>query len=160
MKWKQRLRSVTPYVFFQFLVVKPNEHQIEDVKRLANEFGIDVHFKTAQVYDYANGHPLIPEQEKYARYKRMPDGQYKVKSSLENSCWKLWHSCVLTWDGQVVPCCFDKDATHRMGDMKLEGLKDIWRGAAYRQFRQRLHQGRREIDICANCSEGTRVWEG
>ncbi len=39
MKWKQELRSKTPFVFFQFLVVKPNEHQIEDVKRLAAEIG-------------------------------------------------------------------------------------------------------------------------
>src|SRR5688572_2799923 len=34
-KWKKELKSKTPFVIFQFLVVKPNEHQIEDVKRLA-----------------------------------------------------------------------------------------------------------------------------
>src|SRR5437868_5715988 len=31
-KWKKQLRSKTPFIVFQFLVVKPNEHQIEDVK--------------------------------------------------------------------------------------------------------------------------------
>ena len=31
-KWKKELNSKTPFVFFQFLVVKPNEHQIEDIK--------------------------------------------------------------------------------------------------------------------------------
>jgi MoaA/NifB/PqqE/SkfB family radical SAM enzyme len=31
-KWKKALKSKTPFVFFQFLVVKPNEHQIEDIK--------------------------------------------------------------------------------------------------------------------------------
>ncbi len=40
-KWKKELKSKTPFVFFQFLVVKPNEHQIEDVKRLAKEIGVD-----------------------------------------------------------------------------------------------------------------------
>src|SRR5439155_7274651 len=29
-KWKKELRSKTPFIIFQFLVVKPNEHQIED----------------------------------------------------------------------------------------------------------------------------------
>ncbi|MEO7210912.1 MAG: radical SAM protein, partial [Chitinophagaceae bacterium] len=28
-KWKKELKSKTPFVFFQFLVVKPNEHQVE-----------------------------------------------------------------------------------------------------------------------------------
>jgi MoaA/NifB/PqqE/SkfB family radical SAM enzyme len=54
-KWKKELKSKTPFVFFQFLVVKPNEHQIEDIKKLAKEVGVDqVRFKTAQVYDYEN----------------------------------------------------------------------------------------------------------
>src|SRR5688572_1737428 len=52
-KWKKEMNSKTPFVFFQFLVVKPNEHQIGDVKKLAQEVGVDeVRFKTAQVYDY------------------------------------------------------------------------------------------------------------
>ena len=53
MKWKKELKSKTPFVFFQFLVVKPNEHQVEDIKRLAKAAGVDeVRFKTAQVYDF------------------------------------------------------------------------------------------------------------
>lgn len=33
-KWKKKLKSKTPFIFFQFLVVKPNEHQIEEVKKI------------------------------------------------------------------------------------------------------------------------------
>lgn len=52
-KWKKELNSSKPFVFFQFLVVKPNEHQIELIKKLGKEIGVDqVRFKTAQVYDY------------------------------------------------------------------------------------------------------------
>ena len=52
-KWKKELKSAKPFVVFQFLVVKPNEHQIEEVKALAKEIGVDdVWFKTAQIYDY------------------------------------------------------------------------------------------------------------
>src|SRR6188474_81454 len=70
-KWKKQLKSKTPFVFFQFLVVKPNEHQVEDVKRLAKEIGVDeVRFKTAQVYDYENDpNKLIPSIEKFSRYR-------------------------------------------------------------------------------------------
>ncbi len=72
-KWKKELKSKTPFVFFQFLVVKPNEHQIEDVKNLAKEIGVDqVRFKTAQVYDYENDpNNLIPSLDKYSRYPKI-----------------------------------------------------------------------------------------
>ena len=66
--WKKKLKASNPHIIFQFLVVKPNQHQIFDVFRLADELGVDeVKLKTAQVYDYEFGNPLIPSIEKYSR---------------------------------------------------------------------------------------------
>lgn len=160
-KWKKELKSSTPFVFFQFLVVKPNEHQIEDIKELGKEIGVDqVRFKTAQVYDFVNDpNQLIPSIEKYSRYKKDKNGKVKVKNGLSNHCWKLWHSNVITWDGLVVPCCFDKDASHQLGNLKMQSFKETWNNDNYRQFRSELMQSRKNIDICANCSEGLSVWE-
>ncbi|MCC6516259.1 MAG: SPASM domain-containing protein [Chitinophagales bacterium] len=135
-KWKKELKAKTPYIIFQFLVVKPNEHQIDDLKKIAKEIGVDeVILKTAQVYDYKNGNPLIPENEQYSRYKKNNDGTYSIKNNLENSCWKLWHSCVITWDGKVVPCCFDKDAQHQLGNLQTHSFSQIWNNDLYKNFR-------------------------
>ncbi|MEO8769776.1 MAG: radical SAM/SPASM domain-containing protein [Ferruginibacter sp.] len=160
-KWKKELKSKTPFVFFQFLVVKPNEHQIEDIKRLAKEMGVDeVRFKTAQVYDFENDpNKLIPTIDKFSRYKKNEDGTYRAKNKLANRCWKLWHANVITWDGLVVPCCFDKDAMHQLGNLKNESFKNIWHNPNYKQFRGDLMKSRKNIDICANCSEGVSVWK-
>ena len=114
--------------------------------------------KTAQVYDYEEGNKLIPTIDKYSRYHRNDDGTYAIKHKLDNHCWRLWHSPVITWDGLVVPCCFDKDAEYRMGDLKQQPFGAVWRGTAYRQFRQSLIKSRNEIEMCRNCTEGTRVW--
>ena len=158
-KWKKEMNSATPHTIFQFLVVKPNEHQIDEIYKLAEEIGIDeVKLKTAQVYEYEKGNDLIPTIEKYSRYKKNSDGTYSVKNKLLNHCWKLWHACVITWDGLVVPCCFDKDATHRLGDMKEKPFKEIWQGEDYGKFRRQLLKGRDQIDICKNCTEGCKVW--
>jgi radical SAM protein with 4Fe4S-binding SPASM domain len=158
-KWKKELKSKTPHIIFQFLVVRPNEHQIPEIYRLAKEIGIDeVKLKTAQVYDYKNGNELIPTINKYARYAEKEDGTWQVKNELLNHCWKLWHACVITWDGLVVPCCFDKDALHKLGDLKSISFREIWRGEAYSDFRKKLLQGRDQIDICTNCTEGCTVW--
>lgn len=158
-KWKKELNSTKPFVFFQFLVVKPNEHQIEDIKQLAKEIGVDqVRFKTAQVYDYEEGNRLIPTIDKYSRYRKNEDGTYKIKNKMGNHCWRLWHAPVITWDGLVVPCCFDKDAQHKLGDLKQQSMKELWQNEKYVGFRTQIMKGRANIDICANCSEGTKVW--
>lgn len=158
-QWKKKLKSSTPHIIFQFLVVRPNEHQIEEVKALAKEIGVDeVKLKTAQVYDYEQGNPLIPTIEKYARYAQQIDGSYTIKNELLNHCWKLWHSCVITWDGWVVPCCFDKDAQYRLGSLQHESFAAVWYNEAYQAFRAQLLQGRDQIDICTNCTEGCKVW--
>src|SRR5580765_1888587 len=160
-KWKKELKSKTPYVFFQFLVVKPNEHQVEDIKKLAKEVGVDdVRFKTAQVYDYqTDPNNLIPSIDKFSRYRKNADGSYSAKNKLANRCWKMQQGNVITWDGLVVPCCFDKDAMHRLGNLKNQSFKQIWNNDNYKQFRRELMTSRKNIDICANCSEGVSVWE-
>ena len=158
-KWKKKLKSKTPHLIFQFLVVRPNEHQIPEIYKLAEEIGIDeVRLKTAQIYDYAQGNPLIPNQDRYSRYRRQADGSYRIKNQLLNHCWKLWHACVITWDGVVVPCCFDKDAQYHMGNLQEQSLREVWQQQPYREFRQQLMKGRDKIDICTNCTEGCKIW--
>jgi radical SAM protein with 4Fe4S-binding SPASM domain len=134
---------------------------LEEIKQLAKEIGVDeVRFKTAQVYDYeTDPNQLIPNNEKYSRYKKDKDGKYTPKNKLVNRCWKLWHANVITWDGLVVPCCFDKDATHQLGNIKNESFKNIWNNSNYKQFRTELMKSRKNIDICSNCSEGASVWK-
>ncbi|HQZ41752.1 MAG TPA: radical SAM protein, partial [Flavobacteriales bacterium] len=91
-KWKKKLKSLTPHIVFQFLVVKPNEHQIGEARALAKKIGVDdLWLKTAQIYDPKDDHPLIPTQDKYARYKRSANGIWEVKNKLDDECWKMWH---------------------------------------------------------------------
>ena len=156
---RKRLKSRTPHVIFQFLVVKPNEHQTDDVLRLAKDLGVDeVRFKTAQVYNFENGNPLIPDNEKYSRYRKGLDGKWKLKNKMENHCWRMWQGCVVTWDGKVVPCCFDKDAQHTLGEVSKADFRAVWKSPAYDHFRRSVLTNRQEIDICKNCTEGTKVW--
>lgn len=158
-EWKKRLNSKTPYTIFQFLVTKASEAEIPAIKALGKELGIDeVKLKTVQVYDYKNGNPLIPEQEKYSRYKKNSSAEYELKNKMLNHCWRSWNSCVITWDGNIVPCCFDKDATHPMGNVKEQSFASLWHSEKYNAFRNTLLHSRKEIDICSNCTEGTKVW--
>lgn len=156
---KKAANSATPFLIFQFLVVKANEHQIEATQALADEIGIDeVRFKSAQVYDYENGNELIPENDAYSRYIKQKDGTYRIKYIGGNHCWRMWSSSVITFDGQLVPCCFDKDAQHTLGSLKDQSFVSIWKNESYSQFRKAVLTDRNAIDICTNCSEGAKVW--
>lgn len=156
---KRKLKSATPHIVWQFVVFKPNEHQVEAVKKLGKELGVDeVKIKTAQVYDFEEGHKLIPENEKYSRYSKSSNGAYKIKNEMLNQCWRMWQGCVITWDGKVVPCCFDKDAKYTLGDLKQQRFSEVWFSEPYQKFRASVLSSRKSIDICTNCSEGTQVW--
>ena len=159
-KWKKELKSKTPFVIFQFLVVRHNEHQIEEVQKLAKEIGVDqVRLKTAQVYDYENDpNKLIPTINKYSRYKKDKNGKMEFRGNNANHCWRLWHDPVITWDGTVVPCCFDKDARYKLGSLYQQSFKELWHNKDYQNFRSQVLESRKNIDICANCSEGVKVW--
>lgn len=159
LRWKKALGSSTPKVVFQFLVVKPNEHQIAEVQALGKKLGVDeVKLKTAQIYDHENGSELIPENDRYSRYRQRGDGKWEIKNPLDNHCWRMWSGAVVTWDGKVVPCCFDKDAHYSMGSLGTTSFRDIWHSDAYGNFRSSIMRSRSEIEMCKNCSEGTQVW--
>ncbi len=158
--WRRQLRSRTPHVVFQFLVVRPNEHQLEEARQLAKQLGVDeVWFKTAQIYDYEEGSSLIPTLDQYSRYRKGSNGRWHIKNKLLDHCWKMWHSCVVTWDGKIVPCCFDKDAQYRLGDTQTASFGNIWQSTDYTQFRSQILKGRDQIEMCRNCTEGTKVFE-
>jgi radical SAM protein with 4Fe4S-binding SPASM domain len=158
-RWKKKLKSRTPFVIFQFVVFKTNEHQVSGVKAMARDMGADkVQIKTAQIYDVNNHENIVPDNPKYSRYKKDQNGHWIIKNELLNQCWRMWQSCVITWDGKVVPCCFDKDAKYQLGSLKEQTFKDIWFSKPYASFRENILKGRKEIDICTNCTEGTKVW--
>ncbi|MEM6734789.1 MAG: radical SAM/SPASM domain-containing protein [Bacteroidota bacterium] len=159
LEWRRKLKANNPRVVWQFLVVKPNEHEISKIKKLSKEYSVDkIVFKTAQIYDYQNGSDLIPTDDRYSRYRENKNGSYSIKSELENTCWKMWQSCVITWDGQVLPCCFDKDASHSMGSVSEKSFKEIWFSSTYQHFRNKVLTSRSNIEICKNCTEGLKVW--
>lgn len=155
---KKEEKSNTPFIIWQLIVFSHNEHEIEAVKQMGKDMGVDqVAIKTAQVYDEEGAEDLLPQNEKLNRYQSTDNLQ--LKNPMKDECWKMWHSCVITWDGFVVPCCFDKDASYQLGNIQENSLENIWQGQKYQAFRNTLWKGRKNIPICTNCSEGTKVWE-
>ncbi len=153
---KKSMKASHPSTIVQCLLLRSNQHEKKQIRKIAKEVSAKMTFKTAQFYDFEHGNELMPDQETDARYKLKSDSAnsgYVIKNPMPNSCFRMWSSCVITWDGLVVPCCFDKDASHVMGDLKKQSFEEIWKGEKYREFRRQLLSDRKRIEICKNCSQ-------
>jgi len=156
--WKKKLNKRKPRIVLQFLIFKTNQHQIRDIRKLSRELKVNqLVLKTAQVYNLDKGSEIIPEDKKLSRYKRV-NGVYVIKNKLENKCWRMWSSSVITWDGKLVPCCFDKDAKYIFGDLREKRFLEIWNNKSHSHFRKQILSSRKKIDICQNCTEGSNIW--
>lgn len=151
--WKRKLKSVSPIIEIQFVVFKTNEHQLDDMRALAKELKVErLVFKTAQLYDFESGHPLLTSLEKYARYKLAKDGRYHIKSDLPNRCLRLWTGAVINSKGDLVPCCFDKDSEHSFGNISTESFAHTWHNKKASNFRTSILENRKQFEICRNCT--------
>ena len=139
----------------QTLVNRLNEKQIPQIKELAERVKAKLRLKSMQVTDARKIGSWLPLNGKFRRYE-MNNGEYIIKNSLPDRCARLWFNPVITWDGKVIPCCFDKNADNEMGDLKQDRFRDIWDGPKYRSFRKSILSGRHMIGICRNCTSGLR----
>lgn len=146
-----------PFVEFQFIVMKQNEHQLDDVRKYCKDVGVDkLVFKTMQISSYENAIKFLPENSRYRRYK-IGDQSFSIKNKMKNHCFALWRTAVITWDGKVVPCCFDKDAEYSLGILNEKSFYDIWISDRYQKFRESVLINRQQNKICTNCTEGLKV---
>lgn len=139
----------------QFLVSRYNEHQIADAERFAKEVKAVLKLKSMQVINSQDTGKWLPSDKRYMRYKDA-GGKYVIRNSMPSRCLRLWLNPVVTWDGKVIPCCFDKDADFVMGDLKNESFRSIWNSNRYSDFRKKILTGRNKTDICMNCTSGMR----
>lgn len=143
-----------PFINLQFIVMRQNEHQVGAFRKLARDLGVDrAVLKSAQIYSETDQNQLLPSDSTHARYEQHDDGSLSRLKPLRNRCWRMWNGAVVTWDGRMVPCCYDKDADHQMGRIDQAPLKTIWQGDAYSKFRQQILTDRSQIEICRNCGE-------
>ncbi len=151
--WKKRLGLKTLCIELQCLRLKSNEHEWALFKERYKSLGADkLVFKTAQFYGFEHGNSLMPTNSKYARYKQGNNGLWQLKTKLHDRCFRLWAGAVIDVQGNVRPCCFDKNADHIFGNITQESFINVWRSARANSFRKAVLRSRKSIEICQNCT--------
>lgn len=139
-----------------FIVMKHNEHQVNDFWKLSKELGVDRgEIVNPCVNTYQEGKKFLTQNRKYWIYNKELFEKKEILKPLKvphNSCWWVWHTTVITWDGNVVPCCRDPKAKYIMGNIFKEDLKDIWNNKKYQGFRKQILTNQKNIPLCRLCS--------
>jgi len=65
---------------------------------------------------------------------------------------KDYGKLVVLWDGTVIPCCVDYNASLKLGNAWQDRVPDLWHGAEIERLREQ-HLSGRFPDTCANCNE-------
>ncbi|NDP19464.1 MAG: radical SAM protein [Paludibacter sp.] len=150
---KKEQKSSTPFIEVQFLVLKTNEHQMSDMKRLSKSLHVNkLTFKTAQLYDFEKGNDLMPVTKKYSRYKKRNDGKFYLKGNQLNRCWRMYSGAVINVNGEVLPCCFDKGSDYSFGNINEKLFTDCWHSKKASDFRDGILQNRKQYEMCRNCT--------
>ncbi|MBQ7531794.1 MAG: SPASM domain-containing protein [Paludibacteraceae bacterium] len=139
----------------QCLYLKTNEAEWGVFRKEYKSLGADrLTMKTAQLYDYKHDSPLMPADTRYARYRYDAKlGEFVPKRKFRNRCFRLWSGCVIDVQGNILPCCYDKNKQYVFGNILHQPLRDIWHSEAAERFRRHVLRERKQIPICTNCDE-------
>lgn len=149
LRWLREAKSACLTIELQVLRLKSNEHEWRVFRKEYKTLGADrLVFKTAQLYDYRHGHPLMPSEPRYRRYEQHEDGLW-YRKPLSKGCFRVWSGVVIAANGDVLPCCYDKDHAHAYGNLRTASLRELFTGPAARTFRtQAMLQ---KTKICQEC---------
>ena len=157
---RRQKKSKTPYIALNYLVRRDNENEIQKTMELARGWGVDsITLKSinispscwlTQEFVQDLGEKFLPvERNEFSRYI-YKNNKWMPKNELSDYCRYLFNSVTITWDGKVLPCCMDFDATLAAGDIFKEGLRNIWQGKTFSQIRNRVFSN--SVAMCKDCT--------
>ena len=156
-KAKKKLNKTNPLLRWQFLVMKHNEHELDEIKQLSKELEVDnLELKSVQIYSKDDIKNYLPINPKYRRYKVNGDN-FELKFGIKNRCRRVWTNAVVNWDGEVAICCFDKDGDFKIGNVMDSSLNQLWKNENIMKVRNQILTDRKQIPICRNCLEGVKI---
>jgi radical SAM protein with 4Fe4S-binding SPASM domain len=170
---KQRnIKKSSLKIFSAIIVQKDNIHDLAKLIKLIDSLGVDEITPTPIVeydireYEQFTLKNSIPELEKacneinklqlnaklnfefVSKYLR----DYKNNNLEYNKehCYVPWHSTYITWEGDVLPCCYFYDKQLCFGNVFEQDFRKIWNSKKYREFRKIMTHSRK-YRVCQTC---------
>jgi radical SAM protein with 4Fe4S-binding SPASM domain len=155
---RNKLGRAKPQVEAQFIVNRFNEHEVHAFQERARSYGVDaLKIKTFNALmsgkEFSEqGRAFLPKDSAQSRYANYDSLQFRDRYKLANCEWP-WQRLVVNADGSIVPCCYDYNSCHSLGDFG-DKSEHWWETERRTSFRQTLRSDPMSIDMCSICPVG------
>lgn len=143
---KKAANATLPFIEWQFIVFRHNEHEVEAAEKLAYDMGIN---KFTPLPAYVENPDWLPKGDKYRVEMFNPE-------RLRN-CDRPWTHLNVRADGGVASCCYEFEKKDDFGALSSDRFAGIWNNAKFRLSRKMIYQKRKGLEveksdlICYDC---------
>jgi MoaA/NifB/PqqE/SkfB family radical SAM enzyme len=160
---KERLKSKTPKIEWQFLVFKHNEHEIAAAEEMARKIGVD-RFRLRSPgfplgdYKLKERPEQVAEEDKWMptdpTYWQLHPGVLRKEGFLfDEPCYYLYRSMTVNPGGGIAACCIVYKERQDFGNLVRDDLETIWNNQQYQRSRALFgkHPTDRAGTVCDGC---------
>ena len=140
---KRALGSRTPFVEWQVVPLRQNEHEIGDILRLARDIGVDgVRIKKLRLDKTKESGVLGRVADTRVAQWAPADTRLvhlvtpEKRSYIDFHCRFLWGMVSVYADGAVAPCCETTSVNDDLGNLFMQDFDAIWNGPSYVKARR------------------------
>ncbi|MBN1982658.1 MAG: SPASM domain-containing protein [Chitinivibrionales bacterium] len=154
---KRRTRTVLPFIEWQCLVHRHNEHLMDSIRSTAYGHGVDtVRFASLNYFSVGDSADIksqwLPNNRRYRPIEK-PKREKSGHRLHRKPCPWLWRSAFVTADGGLIPCClYDVE---NWGNLLHETLPQAWSNELFCQARNRSAQKKEQNTIPLICDRCT-----
>jgi len=142
------------HISLGFILMKHNEHQVDDFQKKAKELGVDS-FSVIDpcVRNVDQAREMLPSDKDHWIYDdvALTKGKLKMKTPSLNTCEWIYSTVTVQVNGDVVPCCRDVSGKIILGNVFEKHITEIWNGEAYQRFRKKIARDQSHMDLCKLC---------
>lgn len=156
---RRQLRRKTPFIEWQFIVMKHNLHQVDEARRLATEIGVDLlrFIPVGMPFDAKDKGQL--RRDWFPQFDDQTENidafQYQLfQKPKKSACFYLYRSLTVNPDGRVSPCCIVYGEKNDFGDLLAQSPEEIWNNESYRSARSLFVAGGKPTvrTVCERCN--------
>jgi radical SAM protein with 4Fe4S-binding SPASM domain len=121
---------------------------IEERNKRGSRLKIGINATIAEDIRYANA--VKKEWENIVDFVTIEPLMGNSRERRSSSCRTLWRNLVITWNGDVLPCCVDMYGKLLLGNVNRQSLREIFNGPKVKELRKR-HLRSDFPKICSLC---------